>query len=87
MYLCGTIDHLICYQGKDGADKVLDVHGIIDIYMAGDLDHSRSTSGHVFILFGGSINSMSKKHVVAALSTTEVEYMLATHANKEVLWL
>ena len=30
---------------------------------------------------------MSKKHIVVALSTIEVEYMVATHANKEVVWL
>ena len=30
---------------------------------------------------------MSKKQVVVALSTTEAEYMAATHASKEVVWL
>ena len=30
---------------------------------------------------------MSKKQVVVALSTTEVEYMATTHASKEVVWL
>eukprot|EP00253_Pinus_taeda_P006498 PITA_06498 len=30
---------------------------------------------------------MSKKQYVVALSTTEVEYMAATHASKEVAWL
>ena len=30
---------------------------------------------------------MSKKQAVIALSTTEVEYMAATHASKEVVWL
>ena len=30
---------------------------------------------------------MSKRQVVVALSTTKVEYMAATHANKEAVWL
>jgi hypothetical protein len=30
---------------------------------------------------------MSKRQVVVALSTTEVEYMAATHASKEAVWL
>jgi hypothetical protein len=30
---------------------------------------------------------MRKKHVVVALSTTEVEYMVSTHASKEAVWL
>ena len=51
------------------------------------MDHKRSTSGYVFSLFGGAISWMSKKQVVVALSTTKVEYMAATHASKEVVWL
>ena len=31
MYLCGTTDHAICYQGRVGLDKVLDVHGFTDV--------------------------------------------------------
>jgi hypothetical protein len=30
---------------------------------------------------------MGKRQVVVALSTTEAEYMAATHASKEVVWL
>ena len=30
---------------------------------------------------------MSKKQVVVAISTTEVEYMAATHLSKEAIWL
>jgi phosphoribosyl-AMP cyclohydrolase len=41
----------------------------------------------VFNLFGGAISWMSKRQVVVALSTTEVEYMAATHASKEAVWL
>jgi hypothetical protein len=41
----------------------------------------------VFNLFGGAINWMIKRQVVVVLSTTEVEYMVATHAIKEAVWL
>jgi hypothetical protein len=41
----------------------------------------------VFNLFGGAISWMSKRQVVVALSTTELEYMDATHASKEEVWL
>ena len=30
---------------------------------------------------------MSKRQVIVAISTTKVEYMAATHANKEAVWL
>jgi phosphoribosyl-AMP cyclohydrolase len=66
---------------------VLDIHGFVDADWDGDLDHRSSTRGYVFNLFGGAINWMSKRQVVVALSTTEVEYMAATHASKEAIWL
>ena len=55
-YLCGTTDHAICYQGRVGLDRVLDVHGFVDAKWVGDIDHRRSTSGYVINLFGGAIN-------------------------------
>jgi hypothetical protein len=51
------------------------------------LDHRRSTSGYVFNLFGGEIRWMRKIQAVVALSTTEVEYVAATHASKEAVSL
>jgi len=41
----------------------------------------------VFNLFGGAVNWMSKRQFVVALSTTDEEYMAATHASKEAVWL
>jgi hypothetical protein len=41
----------------------------------------------VFNLFGEAISWMSKRQAIVALSTTESEYMAATHASKEVVWL
>jgi hypothetical protein len=51
------------------------------------MDRIRSTSGYVFNLFGEAISWMNKTWVVVALSTTKVEYMEATHASKEEVWL
>ena len=66
---------------------MLDICGFVDANWARDLDHIRSTSGYVFNLFGGAFSWMSKKQFVVALSTTEAEYMAATHAIKEAVWL
>eukprot|EP00253_Pinus_taeda_P029318 PITA_29318 len=60
-YLCGTSDYGLCYQGRPGLDRVLDICGIVDADWARDLDQRRSTSGYVFNLFGGEISWMSKK--------------------------
>ena len=86
-YLRGTSDYGLCYQGRPGLDRVLDIHGFVDADWARDLDQRRSTSGYVFNLFGGVVSWMSKKQFVVALSTTEAEYMAATHASKEAVWL
>ena len=68
-------------------DRVLDIRGFVDANWAGDLDKKISTSGYVFNLFGGAVSWMSKKQSVVALSTTKVEYVAATHASKEAVWL
>ena len=86
-YLCGTASYGLCYQGRPGLDRVLDIHGFVDAKWDGDLDHRRSTSRYVFNLFGGAIRWMSKRQAVVALSTIESEYMAATHASKEAIWL
>eukprot|EP00253_Pinus_taeda_P028820 PITA_28820 len=86
-YLRGTSDYGLCYQGRPGLDRVLDIRGFVDADWAGDFDQRRSTSGYVFNLFGGAVSWMSKKQSVVALSTTEAEYMATTHASKETVWL
>jgi len=86
-YLHGISDYGLCYQGRPGLDRILDIRGFVDADLAGDLDQRISTSGYVFKLFGGVVSWMSKKQFVVALSTTEAEYMVATHARKEAVWL
>jgi hypothetical protein len=60
----------LCYEGILGLDRVVDIHGFVDVDWAGDLDHRRYTSGYVFNLFGGAISWMGKRQGVVALSTT-----------------
>ena len=50
-YLRGTSDYGLCYQGRPGLERVLEIHGFVDANWAGDLDQRRSTSGYVFSLF------------------------------------
>eukprot|EP00253_Pinus_taeda_P008606 PITA_08606 len=87
MYLCGASDYGLCYQGRPGLDRVLDILGFVDADWVGDLDQRISTSGYVFNLFGGVVIWMSKKQPVVSLSTTEAEYMATTHVSKEAVWL
>jgi hypothetical protein len=61
MYLCGTTSYGLCYQGRPGLDRVLDIHGFVDAYWDGYLNHIRTTSRYVLNLFGGEISWMRQR--------------------------
>ena len=43
--------------------------------------------GYAFILHGGAVSWSTKQQEIISLSTTESEYITATYASKEALWL
>ena len=47
----------------------------------------KSTTGYVFFVGDGSISWNCKRQPIVALSTTEAEYMAASHSAKEAIWL
>ncbi|KAL9256812.1 Retrovirus-related Pol polyprotein from transposon TNT 1-94-like protein [Drosera capensis] len=81
-YLKGTSK--LCLSFEKG-EPVLE--GYTDANMAGELDHRKSTSGYVFTFVGGVVSWQSKLQKCVALLTTEGEYIAATKAGKELLWL
>ncbi|MCO5598123.1 hypothetical protein L7F22_052215 [Adiantum nelumboides] len=81
-YLKGTKDLCICF-GKSETS----MHGFTDADFAGHPDCRKSTSGYVFTFTGGAVSWISKLQKCVALSTTEAEYVAATEASKEALWL
>jgi hypothetical protein len=83
-YLKGTISFGISYfRGvKDGV-----LLAFSDSDFAGDADDRRSTTGNIFILNGGPVSWRSQKQKCVALSTAESEYIAASMATKEVVWL
>lgn len=50
-------------------------------------EHRHAVSGYAFLLDGGAVSWGSKKQELVTLSTTEAEYVAATHAAKEAIWL
>jgi len=70
-----------------GKDEGLDLVGWSDSDWAQDFDSRRSISWYVFDIAGGSVSWSSKKQPTVALSTTEAEYMAASNATKEAVWL
>ena len=61
--------------------------GYTDSDMAGNKDNMKSTSGYLMLFAGGAVSWQSRLQKCVALSTTEAEYMAATEACKELLWL
>ena len=54
-----------------GGDKELVINGYVDASFDIDLDDSKSQTGYIFILNGGSVRWCSSKHSVMAGSTCE----------------
>ena len=78
-YLKATRDLWLTYGG---AERKLVGYADADGSMAED---RRAVSGYAFIFDGGAVSWSSKKQSIVSLSTTESEYVAATHATKEVL--
>lgn len=81
-YLRGRTNLEICYH--ENYEEV-GVHGFVESKKDGDIDGRWSTSGYVFIFFGGEISWMRRKQYVVALSITEADYITDTHARKEAI--
>ncbi|XP_073133292.1 uncharacterized protein [Henckelia pumila] len=65
----------------------LKLEGYTDSSFQTDVDDSKSTSGFVFILNGGVVSWKSSKQDTVADSTTEAEYIAASDASKEAVWM
>ena len=72
--IAGTVDFGIWYSSNSD----LKLFGYNDSDRAGRTNDRRSTSGHVFGLSSGAISWSSKKLDEVALSSSEVEYIVAT---------
>ncbi|MCO5573832.1 hypothetical protein L7F22_027607 [Adiantum nelumboides] len=81
-YLKGTKNKCLCY-----GEGPFELKGFCDSDMAGDVDTRKSTSGDVFTLAGGAVSWCSRLQKIVALSMTEAEYISATEASKEAIWL
>ncbi|GLC52651.1 hypothetical protein PLESTB_000653600 [Pleodorina starrii] len=83
-YLAGTVDYGIVFGGERVSEGMV---GFSDADHAGCLDSRRSTTGYVFTVHGGAVSWASKIQRSVAVSTMEAEYMAASEASKEALWL
>jgi hypothetical protein len=70
-----------------GGGEELIVKGYNDASFQTDADDSKSQSSFVFCLNGGAVSWESSKQNTVADSTTEAEYIAASEAAKEVVWI
>ncbi|KAK8997995.1 hypothetical protein V6N11_012529 [Hibiscus sabdariffa] len=82
-YLRRTKDVFLVY----GGEEELGIKGYIDASFQTDKDDSRSQSGFVFCLNGGAVSWKSLKQDTVADTTTEAEYIAASEAAKEAVWI
>ena len=80
-YLKGTRNWVLTYgTTNDGLNGYTDADG-------SSQEHRHAISGYVFLVNGGAVSWSSKKQELVTLSTVESEYVAATYAAKEALWL
>ena len=80
-YLASTRDLWLTY-GE--ARRALEGYADADGSMSED---QRAITGYAFLIDGGAVSWSSKRQEIVSLSTTESEYVAATHGMKEALWL
>ena len=81
-YLRRTKDMFLVY-----GEGELKLEGFTDSSFQSDVDDSKSNSGFVFLLNGGAVSWKSSKQEITADSTCEAEYIAASEAAKEAVWM
>ncbi|KAH9742745.1 hypothetical protein KPL70_003057 [Citrus sinensis] len=80
-------DYIAQAVGAVSRGSEFTVKGYVDSDFAGDFDKRKSTTRYVFTLAGAAVSWVSKLQIIMALSTTKAEYMAATQAYKEAIWI
>jgi hypothetical protein len=85
-YITGTMNWGVTYTpGERGEEPCL--MSFSDSDMAGDQDDRKSTSGMVYFISNNPITWQTSKQKVVALSTCEAEYVAASAAACQAVWL
>jgi transposase InsO family protein len=82
-YIKGTVDYGVKFERC----QKFKLCGFSDSDWAGSIDDMKSTSGYCFSLGSGVFSWSTKKQETVAQSTAEAEFIAATAAVNQVLWL
>ena len=83
-YVKGTEDYGLLYKKGDLKGELI---GYSDSDFAGDCCFRKSTSGHIFFFGGMAVCWSSQKQSIVALSSCEAEYIAATTATYQAVWM
>ena len=99
-YLYATQEYCIKYKRNEAVVDGIDARGysrgtlpfttmdgFVDASYAGDADTRRSTTGYLVQISGGPVSWQSRLQSSVALSSMEAEYMAASAATQEAMWL
>jgi hypothetical protein len=88
-YLKYTIDLKLTYKPTSGDNHISAevFRTYVDADHAGCLDTRRSTSGYFLKMGTGAVSWSSKKQTSVAWSSTEAEYIAASTAGQETVWM
>jgi hypothetical protein len=83
-YIVGTLQYDLRYGRRTGTTRLV---GYCDNDLAGDIDTRKSTTGALFFLSKSLVSWQSLKQQVIALSSCEAEYIAATTAATQAIWM
>ena len=83
-YVKGTEDYQLLYKKGELKEELI---GYNDNDFAGDCNYRKSTSRHIFSFSGMAVIWSSQKQSVVALSSCEAEYIAATTATCQAVWM
>nr|GFC79710.1 retrotransposon protein, putative, Ty1-copia subclass [Tanacetum cinerariifolium] len=82
-YLRNTKDMVLVYGEKPEAEQKVFCYA--DASFQTDKDDTKSQTGYVFVLNGGTVDWKSAKQSTVVMSSTEVEYIATTEASIEAV--
>ena len=82
-YLRGTSKYGLWYRQMDEVK----LHGFMDVYWEGNPTDQKSTLGGVFSIRSTVVSWYSRKQISVALISAEAEYMAASQAACEAIWM
>ncbi|GJT77134.1 retrotransposon protein, putative, ty1-copia subclass [Tanacetum coccineum] len=84
-YLRNTKDMFLVYGENPEAELRVDCY--CDAGFETDRDDIKSQTGYVFVLNGGAVDWKSSKQSTTAMSAIEAEYIAASEAAMEAIWI